>query len=54
MHVPPASEPRNFRSVFNALRPYAKEPEDLRMIVGERGGRVMFYQGDTSWPLKAK
>ena len=54
MHVPPAAEPRNFRSVFKTLRGYAKEPEDLRMIVGERGGRVMFYQGDASWPLKAK
>ena len=54
LHVPPISEPRNFRAVFNALRPYAKEPADLRMIVGERGGRVMFYQGDTSWPLQAK
>ncbi len=54
LHVPPISEPRNFRTVFNALRPYAKEPADLRMIVGERGGRVMFYQGDTSWPLQAK
>ena len=54
LHVPPISEPRSFRSVFNALRPYAREPEDLRMIVGERGGRVMFYQGDTSWPLQTK
>jgi hypothetical protein len=54
LHIPPLSEPRNFRSVFNSLRPYASEPSDLRMIVGERGGRVMFYQGETSWPLKAK
>ena len=54
LHVPPISEPRNFRNVFNALRPYAKEPEDLRMIIGERGGRVMFYQGDASWPLQTK
>lgn len=54
MHVPPLSEPRNFRSVFNALRHHATEPEDLRMIIGERGGRVMFHQGDTSWPLPTK
>ena len=54
LHVPPSSEPRNFRAIFNALRPYAQQSEDLRMIVGERGGRVMFYQGDTSWPLQAK
>ena len=54
LQVPPISEPRNFRSVFNALRRYTKEPEDLRLIVGERGGRVMFYQGDAAWPLQAK
>ncbi len=54
LHVPPLSEPRNFRAVFHALRPYAPEPADLRMIVGERGGRVMFHQGDQSWPLPAK
>lgn len=54
LEVPPISEPRNFRSVFNALRPYAKESEDLRMIVGERGGRVMFYQGDAAWELQGK
>lgn len=54
MHVPPLSEPRNFRSVFNSLRFYASEPSDLRMIVGERGGRVVFYQGDMSWPLPTK
>jgi len=54
IHVPPISEPRNFRSIYNALRKYANQPEDLRMIVGERGGRVMFYQGDQSWPLPAK
>jgi len=51
MHVPPSSEPRAFGSVFRALRHYAPEPQDLRMIVGERGGRVMFYQGTQSWEL---
>ena len=54
LHIPPLSEPRNFRSVFNALRVYAPEPPDLRMIVGERGGRVMFHQGDMSWPLPTR
>lgn len=54
MHIPPIAEPRNFLSVFNALRPYATEPEDLRLVVAERTGRVIFYQGDTSWPLQAK
>lgn len=54
MHVPPIAEPRNFRSVFNALRPYAQEPEDLRMIVRSRDDRVTFYQGDTSWQLPSR
>jgi len=54
MHVPPVTEPRNFQSVFNALRVYAPVPPDLRMIVGERGGRVMFYEGDMVWPLQGK
>ena len=47
LHVPPISEPRNFRSIFNALRAYSREPNDLRMIVGQRAGPVIFYQGDT-------
>lgn len=51
MHVPPATGTRTFLSVFNALKPYAPTPQDLRMIVGERSGRVLFYQGDTAWPL---
>jgi len=54
MHVPPAAEPRAFVSVFNTLRRYAPEPQDLRMIVGERGGRVRFYQGDQTWELQAE
>ncbi|MEY4386102.1 MAG: hypothetical protein RLY20_1385 [Verrucomicrobiota bacterium] len=54
MRVPSLSEPRNFRNIFQSLRRYATQPEDLRMIVGERGGRVMFYQDDTVWPLQAK
>jgi len=54
LHVPPIAEPRAFRSLFNALKQYAPEADDLRLIVGERGGRVMFYQGDSSWPLQAR
>ena len=54
MHVPPATGTGPFLSVFNALKPFASSPEDLRMIVGERSGRVMFYQGDTAWPLPAR
>lgn len=54
MHVPPSSEPRASRSVFKALRPYAPQPSDLRMIIGDRAGRVTFYQGDDSWPLQPK
>jgi hypothetical protein len=47
LHVPPISEPRNFRSVFRFLRSYSKEPGDLRMIVGQRSGPVIFFQGDS-------
>jgi hypothetical protein len=46
LHVPPIPEPRNFRCIFRFLRAYAREPEDLRMIVGTRGGPVLFWQGD--------
>jgi hypothetical protein len=44
--VPPIPEPRNFRFVFNFLRSYSRDPADLRMIVGQRAGPVVFYQGD--------
>ena len=44
--MPPIPEPRNFRSIFNFLRVYSRQPEDLRMMVGTRGGPVIFYQGD--------
>lgn len=47
MHVPPLPEPRNFRVMYNLLRRYAKKPSDLRMIIGTRGGPVIFYEGDT-------
>jgi len=44
--VPPIPEPRAFRSMYNFLRSYSKEPGDLRMIVGQRAGPVIFYEGD--------
>jgi hypothetical protein len=46
LHVPPISEVRNFRSLFRFLRSYAKDPADLRMIVGQRSGPVLFFQGE--------
>lgn len=46
MHVPAISEPRNFVNVYRALLPYAKRPEDLRMIIGPRSGPVIFYEGE--------
>ncbi len=45
-HVPPISEPRNFENVYRALLPYAKAPDDLRMIVGPRSGPVIFHEGN--------
>ena len=44
--VPPIPEPRAFRAMFNFLRSYSREPGDLRMIVGQRAGPVIFYEGD--------
>jgi len=54
LHVPPISELRNFRSVFQFLRSYSREESDLRMIVGPRAGPVIFYQGDTQEFLMPK
>ena len=54
MRVPPIPEPRNFRSIFRFLRKYSKEPGDLRMIVGQRAGRVIFLEGDRTELLKPK
>jgi len=45
-HVPAISEPRNFVNVYRTLRPYAKTPADLRMIIGPRSGPVIFHEGD--------
>jgi hypothetical protein len=47
LHVPPISEPRNFASIYKALQTWAQQPEDLRMIVGQRSGPVIFYEGDS-------
>jgi hypothetical protein len=46
LHVPPFPEPRNYRSVFRHLRQWARQPDDLRMIIGTRGGPVIFLEGD--------
>lgn len=46
LRVPPFPEPRHFRSLYRFLRAYASAPEELRMIVGQRGGPVLFYEGD--------
>jgi len=46
MHVPPLPEVRGFRVMYQFLRTYAKKPSDLRMIIGTRGGKVIFYEGD--------
>jgi hypothetical protein len=54
LHVPPIPEPRNFRAVFRFLRTYSKSPKDLRMIVGQRGGPVIFCEGDQEEFLQPK
>jgi hypothetical protein len=54
LHVPFVPEPRNFRSLFRHLRAYAKEPKELRMIIGPRSGPVIFYEGDTCVFLERK
>jgi hypothetical protein len=46
MHVPPLPEPRSFRVMYQFLRTYANKPSDLRMIIGTRSGKVIFYEGD--------
>ena len=46
LHVPAISEPRNFVNVYRTLQPYAKKPDDLRMIIGPRSGPVIFHEGD--------
>ena len=46
LHVPPFPEPRHYRAIFQYLRTWSREPADLRMIIGTRGGLVEFYEGD--------
>lgn len=46
LHVPPLPEPRNYRAVYRHLRQWARDPGDLRMIIGTRGGPVIFLEGD--------
>ena len=53
LHVPPISEPRNFRNIFAFLRTYSTEPGDLRMVMSTRTGTVLFYQGDEREELQA-
>jgi hypothetical protein len=47
LHVPPIAETRNFISVYKALQAWSQKPGDLRMIVGQRAGPVIFYEGDS-------
>jgi hypothetical protein len=51
MRVPPIFEPRSYRSIFSYLRFWSRKSDDLRMIVAPRAGPMVFYQGDTVWPL---
>jgi hypothetical protein len=51
LHVPPIFEPRNYRSIYSYLRPYARRPNELRMIIAPRAGPMMFYEGDRGTPL---
>lgn len=54
LHVPPLPEPRAYRAVFNHLRAYAVEPADLRMIIGTRGGSVIFLEGEREERLQRR
>ena len=47
LHVPPIAETRNFVSVYKALQAWSQKSGDLRMIIGQRAGPVMFYEGDS-------
>jgi hypothetical protein len=44
--VPVVPEPRVFHSMFVFLRKYSREPGDLRMMIGQPVGPVIFYEGD--------
>jgi hypothetical protein len=47
LRVPPMAEPRHFVSVFKALQAWSRNSSDLRMIVGQRAGPVIYYEGDS-------
>ena len=51
LHVPPLPEPRAYRAVFHRLRTYAPTDADARMIIGTRGGSVLFLEGEVERPL---
>ncbi len=51
LRTPPLPEPRGFRVMFQYLKQYSAQSEDLRMVVSPRSGPVMFYQGDNSLVL---
>src|SRR2546430_7235837 len=38
LRVPPIFEPRNYRSIYRYLRPWARRPSELRMIIAPRAG----------------
>jgi hypothetical protein len=54
LHVPPLPEPRAYRAVFNHLCAYAVEPADVRMIIGTRGGPVLFLEGEREEQLQRR
>ncbi len=47
LHVPPISETRNFVSIYRALLAWSQKPGDVRMIVGQRAGPVIFFEGES-------
>jgi hypothetical protein len=54
LHVPPISETRNFKSIYKALLAWSKESGDVRMIVGQRSGPVIFFEGESVEYLRAQ
>jgi hypothetical protein len=51
LHVPPLPEPRTYRALFQHLRAYAPTDADARMIIGTRGGPVLFLEGEVERQL---
>ena len=54
LHVPPAPEVSNFKGIFHHLQIYAKNPAELRMIIGPRVGPVIFLEDDQVELLRRK